>query len=205
MIDFKFIMVVLVAYMLGNISPSTILGKLNGIDIKKVGSGNAGTTNTLRVLGAKAGIITLVIDISKGVISVLLGYYISTPDAAMWCAFAAFLGHVFPVFLRFKGGKGVAVAFGVLLALNWKIAISLLLIVAICTIITKKVSFSSLIATAAFPIICYFMEPKFIYIGTTMAIIVFIMHRQNIRRMINGEESEISLSWFKKKDEEKDE
>lgn len=195
----RFVLAIIIAYFLGNISPATIIAKMHGMDIKKVGSGNAGTTNTLRVLGPKAGLITFLIDIGKGILAVSIGFWISTPLAAMVCAIAAFLGHIFPVVLKFKGGKGVAVAFGTLLALNWKLALLELLIVVIVVLVTRRVSLGSIMAAASFPILCYFLEPGFIYIGTLMAIIVVIMHRNNIQRLIRGEESKINLSWFKKK------
>lgn len=199
MADYRFILAVTIAYFLGNISPSTIQARMRGIDIKKEGSGNAGTTNTLRVLGARAALITLVVDIGKGVLAVALGYWIATPAAAMWCALAAFLGHVFPVLLKFKGGKGVAVAFGVLLGLNWKLALAELGIVLLAVILTRRVSFGSIFAAVAFPFLCWYMEPDFIYIGCVMAALVLIMHRSNIIRLIHGEEDKVNISWFKKK------
>ena len=97
----------LVAYFIGNISPSTIMAKRQGIDIKKEGSGNAGTTNALRVMGKKAGAITCIVDILKGVVAVLIGMLIGGPAAAYLCALCVFLGHVWPIVYRFQGGKGV--------------------------------------------------------------------------------------------------
>ena len=108
----------LVAYFIGNISPSTIMAKRQGIDIKKEGSGNAGTTNALRVMGKKAGAITCIVDILKGVVAVLIGMLIGGPAAAYLCALCVFLGHVWPIVYRFQGGKGVATAFGAVLAVN---------------------------------------------------------------------------------------
>ena len=102
MISIKFVILLLIAYMLGNISPSTILAKAKGIDIKKAGSGNAGTTNALRVLGAKAAVITLAIDIGKGFLAVFLAGMFLNPMQVSFCALAVFLGHVWPLLLKFK-------------------------------------------------------------------------------------------------------
>ena len=98
-----YVIAIVIAYFLGNISPSILLGRAMGVDIKKEGSGNAGTTNALRVLGKKAAVITLVVDIGKGVIAVLLGNALAGPQAAMYCALAAFAGHVWPAMFHFKG------------------------------------------------------------------------------------------------------
>ena len=103
----KFILLVAVAYLIGNISPSIIMGRLQGVDIKKEGSGNAGTTNALRVLGKKAAVITLIIDIGKGVLAVYLGMRLGNYDIGLTCALAVFCGHIWPCFYNFKGGKGV--------------------------------------------------------------------------------------------------
>ena len=115
----KIIVPVVIAYFIGNISPSIILGKMAGVDIKKEGSGNAGTTNALRVLGKKAALITLVIDIGKGVLAVAAGNLIGGAETGYLCAIAVFCGHIWPCFYSFKGGKGVATAFGAILAVNW--------------------------------------------------------------------------------------
>lgn len=200
--NFWFVLVIVIAYLLGNISPSTILAKAKGIDIKKAGSGNAGTTNTLRVLGPKAALITLIVDIGKGVAAVLIAYALSTPTAAMYCVLAAFLGHIWPVFLKFKGGKGVAVAFGAVVTLNWELGLLSLGIVILAVLLTRKVSLGSVIVAIAFPFECYFLEPHFIYIGIVMAILVLYMHRSNIVRLIHGEEDNISFKKFKQKGEE---
>ena len=201
--NFYFALVIIIAYFLGNISPSTIIARSRGIDIKKEGSGNAGTTNTLRVLGPKAALITLLVDIGKGVLAVTLGFVLSTPTAAMYCAMAAFLGHIFPVLLKFKGGKGVAVAFGAVVTLNWKLGLLSLLIVVLAVLITKKVSMGSIIVAIAFPIECYFLEPDFLWLGVIMAALVIYVHRSNIVRLYHGEEDNISFSKFKQKGERK--
>lgn len=197
MISIKFVILLLIAYMLGNISPSTILAKAKGIDIKKAGSGNAGTTNALRVLGAKAAVITLVIDIGKGFLAVFIACMFLNPMQVSFCALAVFLGHVWPLLLKFKGGKGVATAFGALLALNWQLALICLGIVVIVVLVTKMVSLGSVTAALAFPFLAYFMEKEFLPAGICMALILIFKHRANIARILSGNESKLS---FKKKE-----
>ena len=192
----KIVLAVIIAYALGNISPSIIQGKLHGIDIKKEGSGNAGTTNTLRVLGKKAAVITLVIDVLKGVAAVLIGNALAGEQAGYLCALAVFCGHIWPCIYGFKGGKGVATAFGALLAVNWALGLSALAIVALGVIVTMKMSVGSILGAATFPLVCWFIEPDFIAIGIVMAVIILVKHRANIGRLIRGEEPKMS---FKKK------
>lgn len=198
-IDGMFVFVVVLAYFLGNISPSTLLARAKGLDIKKEGSGNAGTTNTLRVLGGKAALITLIVDIGKGVLAVLLGGWLSSPEAAMCCALAAFLGHIFPVLLKFKGGKGVAVAFGAVAAMDPKLGFLSLGIVILAVLITRRVSIGSILIAVLFPFLCWWLHPEFLPFGIVMAILLFYKHRSNLMRLIRGEEDPISLSWFKGK------
>ena len=197
MISIKFVILLLIAYMLGNISPSTILAKAKGIDIKKAGSGNAGTTNALRVLGAKAAVITLVIDIGKGFLAVFIAGMFLNPMQISFCALAVFLGHVWPLLLKFKGGKGVATAFGALLALNWQLALICLGIVVLVVLVTRMVSLGSVTAAIAFPFLAYFMEKEFLPAGICMALILIFKHRANIARILSGNESKLS---FKKKE-----
>jgi len=192
----KIVLAVIIAYALGNISPSIIQGKLHGIDIKKEGSGNAGTTNTLRVLGKKAAVITLVIDVLKGVAAVFIGNALAGEQAGYLCALAVFCGHIWPCIYGFKGGKGVATAFGALLAVNWALGLSALAIVALGVIVTMKMSVGSILGAATFPLVCWFIEPDFIAIGIVMAVIILVKHRANIGRLIRGEEPKMS---FKKK------
>lgn len=196
------ILLIILAYFLGNISPATLLARAVGKDIKKEGSGNAGTTNALRVLGKKAALITLVIDIGKGFLAVRIGFAFAVPEAAMLCALAAFIGHIWPVMFKFKGGKGVAVAFGAILGVNWQLALLALLVVAVVVALTRMVSLGSITAAASFPVFAYFMEPDFFYIGIVMAALLIYAHRGNIKRILKGEESR--LSFGKKADEKAD-
>lgn len=189
---------VVIAYFIGSISPSIMLAKAKGIDIKKEGSGNAGTTNALRVMGKKAGVITLVVDILKGVVAVLLGGLIGGTAAGMCAAVAVFCGHVWPVFYKFKGGKGVATAFGALLGIDVPMALICLLIVVIAVLISKRMSVGSILGAACFPIVAYFTEPAFIIPGSALALCIIIKHKANIVRLIKGEEPIMSI--FQKKE-----
>lgn len=189
----KIIVPVVIAYLMGNISPSIILGKIHGIDIKKEGSGNAGTTNALRVLGKKAALITLVIDIGKGVLAVLMGRLIGDDAAGYICALAVFCGHIWPCFYSFKGGKGVATAFGALLSVNWMLGLAALAVVAVGLALTQRMSVGSLLGAITFPILCWLLDPDFIWIGSVMALIVLIKHRANIGRLLRGEEPKMSF------------
>ena len=192
-IDLNFILAILIAYLLGSISPATILAKMQGKDIKKEGSGNAGATNTLRVLGKKAAIITLFVDVGKGVLAVSLAEMISGPDAAYWAALAALVGHVWPIFFKFKGGKGVAVAFGTVLRLDWRIALMMFGLLVVVVLITKIVSIGSLSVCVAFPITCWFMHREMFPMSLVMAVVVAWKHRDNIKRLINHDENEVDI------------
>lgn len=193
----KIIAAVVIAYLIGNISPSIMLAKARGLDIKKEGSGNAGTTNALRVMGKKAGVITLVVDILKGTCAVLLGNLIGGYMAGMFCAVAVFCGHVWPVFYRFKGGKGVATAFGALMGIDPLLGLSALGIVIIGVLISKRMSVGSILGAICFPAVALFLEPDFILPGTVLAVIIIIKHRANIVRLLKGEEPVMSI--FEKK------
>lgn len=191
-----------IAYLLGNISPSILMARAKGIDIKKEGSGNAGTTNALRVMGKKAGVITLVVDILKGTAAVLLGGLLAGEPGSMWCVIAVFCGHIWPVFFGFKGGKGVATAFGALLGLNPLLAVIVLGIVIAAVLISKRMSVGSILGAVSFPFIAIFLEPDFVIFGTVLALIVIVKHRANIVRLLNGEEPVMSI--FEKKQDERE-
>lgn len=183
----------LIAYFLGNISPSTIMAKRQGIDIKNEGSGNAGTTNALRVMGKKAGAITCIVDILKGVVAVLIGTLLMGTIGGYLSALFVFLGHVFPIIYRFKGGKGVATAFGAVLAVKPLLALISLVIVAIVVFTSKRMSLGSIVGAICFAVLAIFMEPGFFVYAAVMAAVMLIKHRANIVRLIHGEEPVLSI------------
>ena len=187
-----FYVFIIIAYLLGSISPSIIQGRLAGIDIKKEGSGNAGATNTLRVLGKKAALITLIVDICKGVAAVLLGG-IEGSLCSYLCALAVFIGHIWPVFFKFKGGKGVATAFGAIVAVNWKVGLIALAIAVILTLVTKRMSVGSIAAALGMVAMTLIFEKAFWPYGAVIALIIIIKHHANIRRLIKGEEPPINF------------
>lgn len=190
---------VIFSYLIGNISPAILIGKMAGVEIRSQGSGNAGTTNVLRVLGKKAAVATLLIDILKGVAAVLIGRYLGGQSLVMVCGLAAFLGHIWPAVFGFRGGKGIATAAGIILTVEplmglIEAAIALSLIAA-----TRWVSLGSLTAALLLPVVAYFFDPKYTLWAAVMAVIVFIKHRANLKRLLRGEESKIS---FKKREEQ---
>jgi len=187
-----FYVYIIIAYLLGSISASILLGRKAGVDIKKEGSGNAGTTNTLRMLGKKAAAVTLLCDVLKGVIAVLLGS-LAGDLCSYICALAVFAGHIWPVFFGFKGGKGVATAFGAVLAVNWLLALICLAAVAVITLITKRMSAGSLCGALALAVLPAFMERPFWPFAAVIGIVIIIKHRGNIKRLINGEEPPLNF------------
>ncbi len=192
-VDINFILAVVLAYLLGSISPSTILAKAQGKDIKKEGSGNAGATNTLRVLGKKAAIITLLVDVGKGVLAVSIAELISGPEAAYVAALAALCGHVWPIFFKFRGGKGVAVALGAVLRLDWRIALMMVAFFILVVLISKMVSVGSLSVCVAFPITCWFLHKELFPVSLIMAAVIIWKHSDNIKRLINHDENEVDI------------
>lgn len=196
------LIVVLVAYLLGSIPSSVWIGKIfYGIDVREHGSGNAGTTNTIRILGYKAGIPVFIIDALKGWFAVFLtkivfGYFpsIEMPEyMSLIAAVAVVLGHIFPVFAGFRGGKGVATLLGVgfgLIPIPALIALGIFMVVLICF---GYVSLASITAAVTLPFITYFfvMPGKLLLLLLTIAVAVFIpiTHRQNIKRLLNGTEN----------------
>ncbi len=196
------LIVVLSAYLLGSIPSSVWIGKIfYGIDVREHGSGNAGTTNTIRILGYKAGIPVFIIDALKGWFAVFLtkivfGYFpsIEMPEyMSLIAAVAVVLGHIFPVFAGFRGGKGVATLLGVgfgLIPIPALIALGIFMIVLFCF---GYVSLASITAAVTLPFITYFfvMPDKILLLLLTVAVAIFIpiTHRQNIKRLINGTEN----------------
>ena len=178
------------AYLLGSVPTGLLLGRAYGIDVRKEGSGNIGATNLYRTLGRKIGIITLVGDCLKGLVPVLVVQSFM-PEYAAWVGLAAFCGHVFSVFLRFKGGKGVATALGVFLALA-PLAVGIALVVFIvCTVLWRYVSLGSIAAAAIMPLAVMVLRGDKVLIAVTLiiALVVIAKHHENIRRLLTGTES----------------
>jgi glycerol-3-phosphate acyltransferase PlsY len=180
------------AYLLGSIPTGLLLGRLYGIDVRKEGSGNIGATNLYRTVGRKVGIITLAGDCLKGLLPVLAVKYSSLPpDYAAWVGLAAFSGHVFSVFLKFRGGKGVATALGVFLGLCPLAIASALIVFLVMMKVWRYVSLASVSAAAVTPIAVWALGGGRALNVVTMiiAIIVIVRHSENIKRLVEGTEN----------------
>jgi len=180
------------AYLLGSIPTGLLLGKLYGIDVRKEGSGNIGATNLYRTVGRKVGIMTLVGDCLKGLLPVVLAWKLGLLEPMQaWIGLAAFCGHVFSVFLLFKGGKGVATALGVFLALAPLAVLGALAVFVLLVAIWRYISLGSIAAAAVMPLIIWFMpHTQQLLIATALiAAVVIIKHHTNISRLIAGTES----------------
>ena len=182
-----------VGYLLGSIPFGLVFTRLAGTqDIRAIGSGSIGATNVLRTGRYGLAAATLLADLLKGAVAVLLMSWWSGHDAGLVAGAAAFFGHLFPVWLKFKGGKGIATGLGVLLAVSWKAALAAVVIWIAVAAATRYSSVASLITSAAAPAILYFIgTPPEALTFLVLAIATFIMHRPNIARLKQGTESKI--------------
>ena len=209
-----YIVVAVIAYLIGSVNFSIILSKkMAGFDVREKGSGNAGTTNMLRSVGKKAAVITLICDILKGVVSIVIAIIIGNIakdlDRELLVQIAGILvvlGHTFPVFYGFKGGKGVATSLGVILISNWQIGLICLVFALVLMALTRMVSLGSCGAAVLFPVLTLFINEHytvlsdgrngnvyFIY-SVILAVIVLYNHRSNIKRIMDGTENKLSFS-----------
>lgn len=179
------------SYLLGSVPSGLIIGKLSGLDVRKAGSGNIGATNVARLLGKKGGSLTLLADTAKGFIPVFAVQHMGFSDPILaLVGVAAFLGHLYPIFLKFKGGKGVATGFGVLLGLAPLAIVILLVVFAAVAFTTRIVSLSSMITAVAAPLILwlFYYSPPYTIMAAFMAIMIVFRHYANIQRLLNGTE-----------------
>jgi len=185
----------LLGYILGSANSSLIVGKFYGVDVRKHGSGNAGTTNTLRTLGKKAALLVLIGDMLKGVLAYAAGYYITGHGeiGGMIGGTVAVIGHVWPVYFGFKGGKGVLTSLAVLLMIDWLVALILLGLFIIIVLLTRYVSLGSVVCAALFPTLAVIMgrDAAVILFSAAIALLVIIMHRSNIQRLLKGKEAKL--------------
>lgn len=206
---------ILLAYLLGSIPTAVWIGKrFYGIDVREHGSGNAGATNTFRVLGKQAGIPVLLIDVLKGFLAVKLAWIFSEDANAHGDAFfhlqlrlgaAALAGHIFPVFAGFRGGKGVATLLGIVFALNLVAALVSLGVFILMLFLTRYVSLSSMIASLVFPLVVMVVikssTPEMVIFSILISFIVVLTHQKNIERLFNKNESRVR---FRKKTRKND-
>jgi len=191
-----FVIAALVGYVCGSIPFGLILSKAAGLgDVRKIGSGNIGATNVLRTGNKKIAALTLLCDAAKGALPVLLVLNYLGSSAALVAAFGALLGHIFPIWLGFKGGKGVATFIGILLGLAWPMGLIFLALWLAIALLFKMSSLSALIASAAMPVVAWALGRADLALPVlALAAIVWIMHRANISRLLAGTESKIDLA-----------
>ena len=204
------VVMAIIAYLIGSINFSVIISKkVAGFDVREKGSGNAGSTNMLRSVGKGAAALTLLCDILKGVVAILIaigiGNIVKDADKGLLvqiAGVAVVLGHTFPIFFGFKGGKGVATALGILLMTNWQIGLICLVFALVLMVLTQMVSLGSCAAAVLFPVLTLFIKEHyivteggnyFIY-SVILAGIVLYNHRSNIKRMLNGTENKLSFT-----------
>ena len=208
-----YVIIAVIAYCIGSVNFSVIISKkMAGFDVREKGSGNAGSTNMLRSVGKKAAALTLICDILKGVVAIIIAIIIgniikeSNKELLLQIAgVAVVIGHTFPIFFGFKGGKGVATSLGILLISNWKIGLICLVFALVLMILTRMVSLGSCAAAILFPVLTLFINDSytvlsdgksgsayFVY-SVILAIIVLYNHRSNIKRLLNGTENKLSF------------
>jgi glycerol-3-phosphate acyltransferase PlsY len=185
------------AYLLGSVPTGYILGSLAGVDVRKAGSGNVGATNVARVVGKRHGIFTLAADMAKGFVPVIIALNLGlTPTATALVGIAAFVGHLYPVFLRFQGGKGVATALGVFLGMAPWATLILMAIFVLVLLATRVVSLSSMVAAGCAPIVfwLFFHSPILTGMSLFIALMIVLRHRGNIQRLLSGTEPQLNNS-----------
>jgi glycerol-3-phosphate acyltransferase PlsY len=188
---FAAIILIACAYLLGSVPSGYVLGKLAGTDVRRVGSGNIGATNVARALGMLPGALTLVADAAKGYLPVFLALHFGFSQAVVAStAIAAFLGHLYPLFLKFQGGKGVATTLGALLAVAPMAALVLVLVFAGVVFVCRIVSLGAIAAALAAPLILwlFYQPPVIVTMGLFLGAMVILRHRGNIRRLLAGTE-----------------
>ncbi len=190
----KVFILIVIGYLLGSIPSSFIAGKIaRNIDIRQYGSGNAGATNVLRVLGPKAAVPVFLADVFKGVLAALIGRWMTGEAGAALAGFAAIVGHNWPIFLNFRGGKGIATSFGVLLVLFPLISFILFVAGVVVIAITKYVSLGSITAAILFPILLavFKYDWKMVLFGIVVGGLALYRHRSNISRLMEGKENKL--------------
>jgi len=209
MVIYLAVLALILSYLAGSIPSAVWAGRVfHGIDIREHGSGNAGATNTIRVLGWKTGVPVLIFDLAKGWLAASLPVFLNAaPEGSQQmtvlkiaCGVAAIIGHVFPVFAGFRGGKGVATTFGVLLALDPYLTLSCAGIFLLVLLLSNYVSLSSMIAGVMFPVLLMtvFPTPSLLLklFAVAVAIALVVTHRKNIGRLVRGEEKKF-IKWKK--------
>ncbi|TAN01007.1 MAG: glycerol-3-phosphate 1-O-acyltransferase [Chitinophagaceae bacterium] len=208
------IYLIILAYLIGSVSNATWISKrFFHLDIREYGSGNAGATNTFRVLGPRVGTVVMILDMFKGVIAVKLAYllpFYAMPEHLtqlvnfqIGLGLAAVVGHIFPVWYDFRGGKGIATLFGMVLTIQPLVALICVGVFLLMLFLTKYVSLSSILAGVAFPLLLIFIfrEHELLYklFAIATALLVILTHQKNIHRLLQGTENKVPLPKHKKK------
>ncbi len=186
----KGLIFILIAYLVGSINSAIIICRFKGVDIKKIGSGNAGATNTVRALGRKYGVAVFLLDFLKGILPCLAAK-IFAPDYVVVAGIFAILGHIFPLYFGFKGGKGVSTTYGVIAVINLYAALIVGAVHLILIKTTKVVSISTIVSFVILPFVFFVFDRNIINVALcgVITLIVIYAHRDNIRRLIKGEEN----------------
>jgi glycerol-3-phosphate acyltransferase PlsY len=187
-------LVILYAYLIGSIPFGIIISKIMGLgNLRNIGSGNIGATNVLRTGNKLAAILTLIFDLLKGAIAVIITYYIFNDTTAQIAALSSFLGHCFPIWLKFKGGKGVATFIGISLALYWPAGILICLTWVLIAFLSRTSSLSALISSLSSILWVWVLgAPSAVFIMTVLTILIWYRHIENIKRIINNTEPKIN-------------
>ena len=205
----RYVVIVVAGYLLGNISMGLIVSERYHMDIREHGSGNAGTTNVLRTLGWLPSVLTLVGDVLKSFLACMLGKWLAGAPGLLVGGFMAVVGHNWPAFSGFRGGKGMAASLGIIFALSWQMALGFLGLEVLVAALTGYVSVASLTTAVAFPIvmgIVYRNSPDFwmyFIFAILLAAAAIFSHRANIRRLLSGTENRLNFKKIKVKPDEK--
>jgi acyl phosphate:glycerol-3-phosphate acyltransferase len=187
----EIVLLVLLAYLLGSIPTGFLFGFFSGVDIREAGSGNVGATNVARVVGKKQGVVTLIVDVTKGFFPIFLSFQLGFDlTAGALVGLSAFLGHLYPIFLRFQGGKGVATGLGVFIGIDPVVAVVLLALFAMVVAGTRRVSVASMAAAGTAPVALWLLSyaPVVVVVGAIIGLMIVFRHRDNIRRLLSGTE-----------------
>jgi glycerol-3-phosphate acyltransferase PlsY len=189
------LLALLAGYLLGSLPFGYWAGRLRGVDLRTVGSGNTGGTNAVRVLGPRVGIPVIVLDIAKGAAAAWVGDQIGGADIAVLASVAAVLGHAFPFWLRFRGGKAVATGAGTMLALVPWIGVTVFVIWIVVGLLTRYVSVASIVAAFSYSVLCVISGQPWAITAYTFVAAVFVLwrHRENIARLRAGTENRLNL------------
>jgi glycerol-3-phosphate acyltransferase PlsY len=187
-------LVILFAYLIGSIPFGIIISKIMGLgNLRNIGSGNIGATNVLRTGNKLAAILTLIFDLLKGAIAVIITYYIFNDTTAQIAALSSFLGHCFPIWLKFKGGKGVATFIGISLALYWPAGILICLTWVLTAFLSRISSLSALISSLSSILWVWILGvPSAVFVMTVLTILIWFRHIENIKRIIKNTEPKIN-------------